>query len=135
MVYKDSTDEELHKAMAHLRTIAKGKAAIELTRALQKYVAENAGQLPDSALELEKFLPARIDPKVLERYEVIRRGGTNDLKLAEAVLQERAHPENKFDTRYNISLLGAGYSTPPGAPETFGFSFSADDWPADEPRN
>jgi RNA polymerase sigma-70 factor (ECF subfamily) len=132
IVMRESPADGLDKAMAHLRTLAKGKYSLHINRALQKFVAANAGALPASPAELGEYLGDGIDRSALVRYEMIRTGTTNEIAGAETILRERTRI-SEFDSQFNIGLMGAGFASPKrgGSERTYGFSFTSDDLPED----
>lgn len=130
IVMRESTQDGLEKAMAHLRTLAKGKFALHVNRALQNFVSANSGELPNSLDDIGPYLGEGVDPSALVRYELVRTGTTNEIQGGETIIRERDQP-SVFDSQFNISLLGAGYATPKlGESErSYGFSYSSDDLP------
>jgi hypothetical protein len=131
-ILREPVEDGLAKALAQLRTLAKGKYAMYLHRALQKYVQESNGKLPDNIHELAPWLDKRADPSALSRYGLVRSGTTNDVPPAETIILEKSKP-SEFDTTFGISLSGAGYANPksPGSDRTIGFSVDFDDLPPD----
>ncbi len=125
---KLETEDDIRMALCNLRSAAKGKVAMSISFALDRYTRANNGQLPASVPQIQPFFvwfsqttqvgpeifetpapdfnPGAVDA-VLQRYEMLKTGNVSDLQTNDMVLAEKAPVDSKYDYIYEIGLTGA----------------------------
>ncbi len=105
---KFETDEEVRRALYHLREDAKQYFARKLGTALREYVAANAGQLPSHTSQLMPYFDPPVESALLERYQMLKTGAASQRRdnstRDEMVLGESSPVDDEFDTLFQIGL-------------------------------
>jgi RNA polymerase sigma factor (sigma-70 family) len=102
--------------MAELRRTAKDNAAHRLGDALQLFIGDHDGQLPDELSQLNAYYksyagkPASLDAAILARYELLKKGNLRDLDWNTPLIVEKAPPvDEDYDTRFQYTASGCSY--------------------------
>ena len=105
------TEEGFHKALSHLRSVAKTKVSQDMGRALGKYTRANGGELPTDLGQLKSYLEMPLDDAVLQRYRLTQSGNVGNLKQGASVLEEISVVD-EIDNRFLAGPDGYGYIGP-----------------------
>ena len=96
------TDDGVHQALNQLRDLAKHDVGTLIGNALDKYISQNNGLLPDDISKLEPYFNPPMDPTVLQHYQMMPAGGSSSWAI-----EEIAPPvDNKYDSHLYIGPKG-----------------------------
>jgi RNA polymerase sigma factor (sigma-70 family) len=111
-----ATDEDFVHAASKLRSFAKQRFAQFAGWALDNYITNNDGQLPDNLSQLEPYLDAKMDSTILQRYQLAQSGNLSDLPQNEPIITEKSPVDEEDDTLFQISATGYSYKSKGSSP-------------------
>jgi hypothetical protein len=90
-----------------LRNVAKAKFGTYATRALDKFIAANNGQLPTQLFQLKPYFEVPVEDAILQRYEVLQ---TSDASSPREnwVLRETAPADRDYELPLHVKGWSAG---------------------------
>jgi RNA polymerase sigma factor (sigma-70 family) len=106
-----------------IRSKAKDKLSVELSRALKGYAEANGGLLPINVVQLKPYLvdyrfiaPGQVeavpnltvDDAILQRYQILQAGRFLDVPKDQTILAEIAPVDAQFDTRLKVGKYWMG---------------------------
>jgi hypothetical protein len=101
---KLESEFDFAEAMAKLRMRSKSTAPVagNIQVALAVYMDANSGHTPASISQLKPYLRTPVDDDVLNRYEIVFAGSTQDLPRNKVLLQEKQLVDDDYDYRLVI---------------------------------
>ena len=101
------TETDFRKAMADLRSSAKGRFVNLAAQALKEYSKQNGGNYPTDLAELKPYFKETIDDAVFARYEIMRQEDVVSVGLGgDKIVGEKAPVDAEFDSRLFFSNQG-----------------------------
>jgi RNA polymerase sigma factor (sigma-70 family) len=109
-VAKDASfqsEPDVRQALSRLRNVAKAKFGTYATRALDKFIAANNGQLPTQLFQLKPYFEVPVEDAILQRYEVLQ---TSDASSPREnwVLRETAPADRDYELPLHVKGWSAG---------------------------
>ncbi len=101
------SDAGIRTALSKLRSLAKNRFAMLAIHALDKYIQENNGQLPDEPTQLKSYFEVPVDETILQRYRMLHTGNVKDLpKDTTWVISEKAPVDRDYDSHLYVGPHG-----------------------------
>ena len=109
-VAKDASfqsEPDVRQALTNLRYVAKGKFGKYATRALDKFIAANNGQVPAHLSQLKPYFEVPVEDAILQRYQVLQ---TSDASSPREnwVLRETAPVDRDYEFPLHVKGWPAG---------------------------
>jgi len=96
------TDDGVRQALNQLRDLAKHEVGTLIDNALDKYISQNNGRLPDDISKLEPYFNPPMDSAILQRYQMRPASGNSQWAI-----EEIAPPvDYKYDSHLYIGPNG-----------------------------
>ena len=96
------TDNGVRQALSQLRDLAKHDMGTFIGNALDKYISQNNGQLPDDISKLGPYFNPPMDPAILQRYQMMPAGGNSQWAIEEIA----PSVDKKYDSHLYIGSRG-----------------------------
>lgn len=103
---KLDTEEDVRRALSHLRSRAKEK--LPLAASLYSFTQANNGALPTDLSQLKAFFKTPVDDPTLNRYKLLHSGKVSDFPAGTWFIVEKAPVDKDYDSR---AKFGLGTST------------------------
>jgi hypothetical protein len=109
-VAKDASfqsEPDVRQALTKLRNVAKAKFGTYATRALDKFIVANNGQLPAHLPQLKPYFEVPVEDAILQRYQVLQ---TSDASTPREnwVLREIAPVDRDYELPLHVKGWSAG---------------------------
>jgi len=104
-----NTDDDFEAVLSQIRCAAKQLFANSMGRALDSYIADNNGQLPNDLSQIEPYFNPPVDTATLQRYQLLQTGNLSDLPQNAPIIQEKAPVDDQADSLFTISPTGYSY--------------------------
>jgi RNA polymerase sigma factor (sigma-70 family) len=102
-----ATEPDVRQALSKLRNVAKAKFGTYATRALDKFIAANNGQLPANLSQLKPYFDVPVEDAILQRYQVLQ---TSDARSPREnwVMRETAPADRDYELPLHVKGWSAG---------------------------
>lgn len=100
------TQEEMLEAFKALRTRSKTRFAGLLGPALQRFAADNGGNLPNDLSQAAAYFDPPIDASILSRYSMLQSGPLQNVPPNQYLIQETTVADAQHDAQFSIGLSG-----------------------------
>src|SRR6185436_9675355 len=101
---KLDTDENIRRALSHLRSLAKNR--VPMGRSLNNFINANNRQLPTELSQLKPYIKSALGEvsvddetlnAILDRYILLRTGTLSDLSSGAWIIAEKAPVDKDYD--------------------------------------
>jgi RNA polymerase sigma factor (sigma-70 family) len=99
------SETDVRRALAKLRGLGKERFGTYASRALDRFIAANDGQLPTDPSQLKPYFDVPVDDKTLQRYRVVQTGDAKSLSDS-YVLSEKGPVDPDYDSHLYIGQHG-----------------------------
>jgi RNA polymerase sigma factor (sigma-70 family) len=99
------SETDVRRALSRLRSLGKERFGTYASKALDKFIAANSGQLPTDPSQLKPYFDVPVDDDTLQRYRVVQTGDANRLSDP-YVLSEKGPVDRDYDSHVYIGQHG-----------------------------
>jgi RNA polymerase sigma factor (sigma-70 family) len=106
---KMETDDDVRRAMAHLRNTAEDVVAGLVQPALQQYLKANEDKFPTDLSQLQAYFKTPLDPAILQRFGIFPSDAVPNVRMgSDWIITQRSFADPEYDNHFVIGPNGHG---------------------------
>ena len=106
---KIETEDDMRRAMGHLRNAAESTVAGLLQPALEQYLKANEDKFPTDLAQLQAYLKTPLDPAILQRFGIFPADAVRNVRMrGDWIITQKTFVDPEYDTHFVLGPNGHG---------------------------